>query len=258
MRLAPFQPSFARRDLPDLPRSAIMVLVVVIHLLLLMMLLRLAPPPGTPKEPPVITVVELIPAARVAPETTPAAKRRSARAAVAPPAERPTATIPPAGLPAPANSIWSRVIPMTREQMASADIARFPTPPAAQTADAEGDSGTGSGGETDDSDGPGAGPNGETLYNARWYRRPTHAELSFYLPPGRQQSGWGMIACQTMPGNRVDNCLEIGQSPAGSGLAGAVRQAAWQFRVLPPRIGGRPMVGSWVRIRIDYTVTGTK
>jgi len=126
--------------------------------------------------------------------------------------------------------------PAKQQQMASAD-----------------DSPSSGQGETDDSSGPGTGPNGETLYNARWYREPTNAELAFYLPKERRVSGWGMVACKTVPGFRVEDCHEIGQSP-GSGLASAVRQAAWQFRVMPPRIGGKPIVGAWVRIRIDYNI----
>jgi protein TonB len=76
------------------------------------------------------------------------------------------------------------------------------------------------------------------------------------LPAENCSDGWGLIACKTIPGNRVDDCVELGQSPAGSHLASAVRQAAWQFRVRPPRKGGKPMIGEWVRIRIDYERIG--
>jgi protein TonB len=51
--------------------------------------------------------------------------------------------------------------------------------------------------------------------------------------------------------------VELEQRPAGSHLASAVRQAAWQFRVRPPRKNGRPMIGEWVRIRIDYIQSDT-
>jgi protein TonB len=61
------------------------------------------------------------------------------------------------------------------------------------------------------------------------------------------------VACKTVENYRVDNCQSLGESPAGSGFARAVRQAAWQFMVIPPRINGKPQVGAWVRIKIDYT-----
>jgi protein TonB len=130
--------------------------------------------------------------------------------------------------------------------MAAADIGRFPS----RSADAA--AGAGPSGMPGDTAEVGTAPNGERLYQADWYRRPRSAELSTYLPPGAPRVGWGLIACQTVPDYRVDNCQELGQSPPGSGLARAVRQAAWQFRVRPPRIGGKPLIGAWVRIRIEY------
>ena len=90
------------------------------------------------------------------------------------------------------------------------------------------------------------------LFNAEWAREPTDAELSGYLP-SNPPDGWGLVACKTIAGDRVDDCIELDQYPHGSHLAAAVRQAAWQFRVRPPRKGGRELVGSWVRIRIDYS-----
>ena len=74
--------------------------------------------------------------------------------------------------------------------------------------------------------------------------------------PRNAREGWGLIACRTLPENRVDNCIELDQSPRGSHLASAVRQAAWQFRVRPPRKNGKPLIGEWVRIRIDYYHAG--
>lgn len=97
----------------------------------------------------------------------------------------------------------------------------------------------------------GAGPNGEPLYAAAWHREPYPEELSGYLSTARGP-GWALIACRTVKDFRVEDCVGLAEHPSRSGIANAVLAAAWQFRVRPPQKGGKPMVGEWVRIRIDY------
>ena len=97
----------------------------------------------------------------------------------------------------------------------------------------------------------GSGPNGEPLYAAAWYREPYPDELAGYLQTA-SGPGWGLIACRTAPDYRVEDCIRLDEYPTGSNIARSVLAAAWQFRVRPPRIGGQPKIGEWVRIRIDY------
>ena len=99
----------------------------------------------------------------------------------------------------------------------------------------------------------GTAPNGEPLFAARWYREPTDQELAGYLSTANNP-GSALIACRTVPDYYVEDCVLLGESPPGSQIGRAVMAAAWQFRVRPARVGGREQVGSWVRIRIDYTV----
>jgi protein TonB len=128
---------------------------------------------------------------------------------------------------------------MSKQDMAAGDISKIPA------------AGSGAAG---DSEVVGKGPNGEALYAAQWAREPTDAELAGYIPRSAPE-GFGLVACKTIPNDRVEDCVELDQTP-GSRLASAVRQAAWQFRVRPPRKGGRALIGSWVRIRIDYYHSG--
>ncbi|RYY47680.1 MAG: hypothetical protein EOP59_00725 [Sphingomonadales bacterium] len=100
----------------------------------------------------------------------------------------------------------------------------------------------------------GMGPGGQPLYAAEWYRRPRQVELDPYLPRRWAREGSGLIACRTAARYRVEDCQILGETPTGSGYGNAVLQAAWQFLVRPPRVGGKEMVGEWVSIRIDYNV----
>lgn len=139
------------------------------------------------------------------------------------------------------------MLELTREEFAAADIARLGT--------AGGKAAPASTRMAGDSALVGNAPNGEPLYAAEWVRRPTNAELAGYMPKSMPDGGGaGLVACRTAPRNRVGDCVELGSTPPGSRLASAVRQAAWQFLVRPPRVGGKPMIGTWVRIRIDYVV----
>jgi protein TonB len=160
----------------------------------------------------------------------------------APPIPKPVVELPPRPL---------QMIELTPEEYKAADIAKLGTVGGGRQQGPE----LAQGPRQGDSARVGTAPNGEPLYAAEWYREPTNTELHAYLPKRMPEGGgWGMVACRTAPRFRVEDCVELGQAPAGSHLAGAVRQAAWQFMVRPPRVGGKPMIGEWVRIRIDYMV----
>ncbi len=103
-----------------------------------------------------------------------------------------------------------------------------------------------------DSERVGTAPDGSPLYAAAWYREPEPDQLSGYLSAA-SGPGWGMIACRTAQDWRVEDCEVVSEYPQNSGIARAVQAAAWQFKVRPPRLGGQYQVGSWVRIRINYT-----
>lgn len=176
----------------------------------------------------------------------PVETRGARQAPKARPTRRPESPPPVTPPPLPPTPFPDMII-LSREQFAAADIGRIK--PSRNTAsgadDSAGAADSGSGNTV------GTGPDGQPLYAAQWYREPTRAEMATYMPK-RSVGGdaWGMIICRTVERYRVEDCRELGESP-GSGLSGAMRQAAWQFLVRPPRVGGKPLIGAWVRIRFD-------
>ena len=139
---------------------------------------------------------------------------------------------------------------LSKEDFAASDISKLPSHAGEGSA-----SSSGSGSSS--TYGPGEGPGGVHLYNAEWYREPSHAELATYLSETNGQGDWGVIACKTIEHYHVEDCQELDESPPGSGLARALRRASWQFLVRPPRVDGRPLIGSWVRIRFTFTKVPT-
>lgn len=217
-------------------------LATAVNLLLLLVLMGLGivEPPKRPES--TATTIDLVPEShsKASTEPTKAVTRRTSTTSSQPLPKPPPIVLPakptisPPAPPAEKSQPW---IEMSHDQLASADLRNIPS------------SDEGSAG---DSEVVGRGPHGELLFNAEWARHPTDAELAGYLPPN-PPDGWGLVECKTLPGDRVDDCIELDQYPHGSHLAAAVRQAAWQFRVRPPRKGGKELVGSWVRILIEYS-----
>lgn len=221
-------------------RGTAILLALLIETLLILALLSLVVEPA-----PKFESGTRLTSFSLAPATQTAKADKSDKAAVKPKDEQstpPEPVTPPEtpALPSPNKGF----IEMSREEMAAGDISTLPQHESA----AAGGSSAG-----DSVRVSGQAPNGEPLYRAEWYREPTDAELAFYLPKNRPPGSWAVIACRTIEKYQVENCQSLGESPPGSGIAHAMRRAAWQFRVRPPRVGNKPLVGAWVSIRFDFT-----
>ncbi|MCY7281249.1 MAG: hypothetical protein LH610_10225 [Sphingomonas bacterium] len=216
-------------------RALVIGLTLVAELLFLLVLFGLGPASWSGRKQSQPTLVELIPSPQAAVAPEPA---KSAEAKAKPPPKVPQPTTP--RLP-PTPLAKSPFVKLTREEYAAADISKL------GSAGGQGKS------QGANSAAVGTGPGGATLYKAEWYRRPSNAELNGYMTKSPEPGSWAEVACKTIADNRVENCQALDEFPRGSGLGRAVRLAGWQFRIRPPRIDGKPMVGTWVLVHIDFT-----
>jgi protein TonB len=142
-------------------------------------------------------------------------------------------------------------IKVSKSEYDAMDLSKLPASGSADAGNAKG-----SGQSAKGMMGPGLGPGGAQLYPVAWLREPYDAELRPYLAAARSipNGATADIACRMIEHNRVENCQIIGENPRGTGLAQALRKAAWQFLVKPPRIDNKPQLGVWVRIHFDFGV----
>ncbi len=225
-------------------RIAGILFVAAIHALLMLLLLSLAPPVLRQK------MVEMVTFNISEPPAPKAETQDIAPEPAAPPAPAPKPKQPPPE-PTPPDQPVIEIPPEIAEAIELAPPPPIPQPAPPKRVYGPPDLRSRSTVTADSERVDGTGPNGEPLYAAAWYREPYPDELRGYLSTA-QGPGWGLIACRTAPNYRVEDCVIVGEYPQGSQIARSVLAASWQFRVRPPQIGGRPQVGEWVRIRIDY------
>lgn len=205
------------------------------------------------------TIGEVVTTFDAAPDEAPEPEQQAELEAAAPAEAAPTAITPPSVLPSPPPVALPRAqtAPPVATPAPEPELSASPTQSkirAVIRSDMAGNRGPADTGTPGDSQRiAGSGPNGEPLYAAQWYREPSDDEFRGYFSRVTQ-SGWALINCRTEPEFRVDHCVLVDEWPDRGGIGSGVMAMAWQFRVRPPRVGGRSMVGEWVRIRIDYTI----
>ncbi|OJW60039.1 MAG: hypothetical protein BGO57_05210 [Sphingomonadales bacterium 63-6] len=238
-------------------RAAGLVIALLLEAVIIGVLLTLSM--GKKEEAPLATIVTTFDSASEEepskePEAKPAEQKPTVQPSAQPqdqpqpdpqPVPQPVAQPP---VPAP-----PAVISLSKNQMAQLDISNLPKaqPAPAQAKPVYGPANSGSAG---DSQRVGTTPNGQPMYAAQWYREPTEQELAGYLSTA-DGPGWATITCKTVPEYRVESCIFLEESPSHSNIGRATMAAAWQFKVRPPRLGGKYKYGEWVRIRIDYGIS---
>ena len=233
----PFHSFLNRQSLGNRVVSIMLALATTVLIALLMLAMGALVPGDNP------TVGRLV-AVQIAPESAskvahshPATHHAAAPRSLRVPVPHPRVVTPPVAV--------TPFLKLSRQEFAASDISKLPR--------AGPDSGDGTSGKGPATYGPGDGPGGAHLYNAEWYREPSDAELGPYMSHANAPGEWATIACRMMEHYHVENCQELDESPPGSGLARALRLAAWQFLVRPPRVDGHVLIGSWVRIRFTFT-----
>ena len=217
-------------------RALVIGLTLLAELLFLLMLLGLGPSSWGDRRRGSKTDIIFLP--QPAAEAASSAAPAQAEAAAKPNPRTPTPPRPKLPRAVSPKPPW---IELSSEEFAAADIGKLGS---------AGGKGKSSGGATTAS--VGVGPGGVTLYKAEWFREPTDAELTGYVTKRIEPGSWAEVACKTIPDNRVENCQAVAESPPGSGLGRSLRLAGWQFRIRPPILNGKPMVGAWVLVHIDY------
>jgi periplasmic protein TonB len=236
------------------PRSIAIVLVVLVEGLLILALLTLGIGQMPEENEDRLVVVNVAPqVAQSSDEAQPERQAATARSAQAPDRPADTPPDPPAGpAPQPLPPLPTPVPSPAPQSLPDVDLSRLPqSRPIGPRRPVYGPVDRGTPAFLRDTERVGTAPNGQPLYAAAWYREPKEEMLRDYLSSA-SGPGWGLIACKTAPDYRVEDCVGLAEYPENSNIVRSILAAAWEFKVRPPRLGGQPQIGAWVRIRISW------
>lgn len=251
------------QPLSDRRRAMSLALTIAAHLLIVWLLLRLAPVFDPPqKEPGRSLTVTMLPVGDNNASATKSAKApaRAAQASRRTAPEPPAAPRPPAEetpVPPPVDTPFPGYLVLSRRDFAASDVGRIPSQKSGGSA---GKQLAAANGQGDDSMPSPAGKtgSGESFYDGYVYDGFAASQLNPYLPANVPTGSWGELLCRMAEHDRVTDCVQLGDSRPGLGIARGLRQAAWQFRVRPPRSNGKLWVGKLLRIHIDIVGKDSK
>jgi protein TonB len=236
-------PPLAQRIRAGLGRRATaLVIALAIQVLLLLALLSLGLVAPTPE--PKLTTVDLSAQDYSEPAPDEPTPEKSPPKPTAQQTPQPVETTVPVPVQPPA-----AVIPLPTAPRVPPPAPAPPPPPVPADQPAYGPPNTGRPASTD-SERVGTAPDGSPLYRAQWYREPGQEFFGYF---STASSGTGLMACRTIANWLVTDCVALGDTP-GSRINNSMLAGAGTLMVRPPRLGGRSLVGSWVRIQITYGV----